>query len=89
MYELVKMKDNDIFTTSKIIAEGTNNKHSSICRILSKYIEDFEEFGQLRFEIRSVKYSRGTNDEKIYLLNEEQATLLIIVDDYVKEQQSK
>lgn len=46
-------------------------------RILSKYVEDFEEFGQLRFEIRPVKYSRGTNEEKIYLLNEEQAALLM------------
>lgn len=24
MYELVEMRDNDIFTTSKIIADGTN-----------------------------------------------------------------
>lgn len=77
MYELVEVRENDVFTNSKVIAEGTGNKHNSIQRILSKYEDDFEEFGQLRFEIRSVKYSRGTNEEKIYLLNEEQATLLM------------
>lgn len=77
MYELVELRENDVFTNSKVIAEGTNNKHSSIQRILTKYEDDFKEFGQVRFEIRPVKYSRGTNEEKIYLLNEEQATLLM------------
>lgn len=77
MYELVEVRENDVFTNSKVIAEGTENKHSSIQRILSKYEDDFKEFGQLRFEIRPVKYSRGTNEEKIYVLNEEQATLLM------------
>lgn len=77
MYELVEVRENDVFTNSKVIAEGTNNQHSSIQRILTKYEEDFNEFGQLRFEIRPVKYSRGTNEEKFYLLNEEQATLLM------------
>ncbi len=77
MYELVEVRENDVFTNSKVIAEGTNNQHSSIQRILTKYEEDFNEFGQLRFEIRPVKYSRGTNEEKVYLLNEEQATLLM------------
>lgn len=77
MYELVELRENDVFTNSKVIAEGTNNQHSSIQRILTKYEGDFNEFGQLRFEIRPVKYSRGTNEEKIYLLNEEQATLLM------------
>lgn len=77
MYELVEVRENDVFANSKVIAEGTNNQHSSIQRILTKYEEDFNEFGQLRFEIRPVKYSRGTNEEKVYLLNEEQATLLM------------
>lgn len=77
MYELVEVRQDEVFTNSKVIAEGTGNQHNSIQRILSKYIEDFEEFGQLRFEMRPVKYARGTNEEKVYLLNEEQATLLM------------
>lgn len=79
MYELVELKKDEIFTNSKIIAEGTNNKHSSIQRIISKYEKRFSEFGQVRFEIRPVKYSRGTNEEKVYLLNEEQAMFLMVL----------
>lgn len=77
MYELVQLKGNDVFTTSKVIAEGTNVKHHAVQQIISKYESDFTEFGQVAFEMRAVKYSRGTNEEKIYFLNEEQATLLM------------
>lgn len=77
MYELIEVRKNEIFTTSKIIAEGTNNKHHAIQQLILKYESDFAEFGQVAFEMRAVKYARGTNQEKVYLLNEEQATLLI------------
>lgn len=79
MYQLVELRKDEVFTNSKIIAEGTNNKHSSIQRIISKYEKRFSEFGQVRFEMRPVKYSRGTNEEKVYLLNEEQAMFLMVL----------
>ena len=74
MYELVEMKDNDIFTTSKIIADGTNNKHHSMTAIIQKYESDFAEFGKVRFEMEPLESGQK---EKVYLLNEEQATLLM------------
>lgn len=77
MYELVEMKDNDIFTTSKIIADGTNNKHNSITAIIQKYEEDFREFGKVRFVDLKSKNPQGGRPEKVYYLNEEQATLLM------------
>ncbi len=77
MYELVEMKDNDIFTTSKIIADGTNNKHNSITAIIQKYEEDFREFGSVRFVDLKSKNPQGGRPEKVYYLNEEQATLLM------------
>lgn len=77
MYELVEVRQDEVFTNSKIIAEGTNVKHHAVQQIISKYENDFSEFGQVAFEMRAVKYDRGTNEEKIYLLNEEQATLLM------------
>lgn len=77
MYELVEVRENDVFTNSKVIAEGTGNKHHAIQQLIAKYEDDFAEFGQVAFEMRAVKYSRGTNEEKIYLLNEQQATLLM------------
>lgn len=77
MYELVEMKENDIFTTSKIIADGTNNKHNSITAIIQKYEEDFREFGSIRFVDLKSKNPQGGRPEKVYYLNEEQATLLM------------
>lgn len=79
MYELVEIREDDVFTNSKIIAEGTGNKHEAIQAIISKYSADIEDFGALRFEIRVLRHEnyRGSTREKIYYLNEEQATFVI------------
>lgn len=77
MYELVEVRKDDIFTNSKVIAEGTGNQHHAVQQIIQKYEEDISDFGQVAFEMRAVKYDRGTNQEKVYLLNEEQATFVI------------
>lgn len=75
MYELVEVRDNEVFTTSKIIAEGTGNKHSSVQAIIQKYAENIEKFGSLDFsDFKSEKRGRP---EKIYYLNEQQATFLM------------
>lgn len=72
MYELVKTKGDEIFTTSKIIAEGTNNKHHSITAIIQKYESEFT--GKVRFKIEPLPSGQK---EKVYVLNEEQATFLM------------
>lgn len=77
MYDLVEIKNNEAFTTSKIIADGTKNKHHAIQQLISKYEKSISRFGQITFEMRPVKYARGTNMEKVYLLNEGQATFLM------------
>lgn len=79
MYELVELKGNDVFTNSKVIAEGTGNKHEAVQAIISKYADDVEDFGALRFEMRVLKHQNyhGSTREKIYYLNEEQATFVI------------
>ena len=79
MYELVEVRRNEVFTNSKVIAEGTNNKHDSIQKLISKYEEDISYFGALRFEIRVLKHNgyKGSTREKVYLLNEEQATFVM------------
>ncbi len=73
-YDLITVKRNEIFTDSKVIANGTNNKHHAIQQIINKYEKDFKEFGELAFEMRPLPSGQK---EKIYLLNEEQATLLM------------
>ena len=77
MGEVVYLKRNEAYTNSLMIAEGTENQHRTVQRLIQKYESDFAEFGQVRFEMRAVKYARGTNQQKVYLLNEEQATLLL------------
>lgn len=79
MNELVFLKSSkdEPFTTSDIIADATGNNYRSIQRIIEKQQHRLEVFGQVRFEITSVKYDRGTNFKKVYCLNEQQATLLI------------
>lgn len=65
------------FTTSEVIAEYAQVKPESVDRLIRKQSKALEAFGQVGFEIRAVKYARGTNEQKIYHFNEEQATLLI------------
>jgi len=78
MNELVFLDPDDIketpFTTSKVIAEHGQVKHHALQQMILKYEEDIKEFGKLAFEMRP---SPSGQPEKIYHLNEEQATLLI------------
>lgn len=77
MQELVTINGTDIFTDSKVIADGTGNQHNSVTRIIRNYKKDFLEFGKLEFMDLKSKNPAGGRPEKIYLLNEEQATLLM------------
>lgn len=77
MYELVELIENEIFTNSKIIATGTENKHESIAAIIQKYWDDIKEFGEIRFSDLKSGNSKGGRPERIYYLNEEQATFTI------------
>ena len=74
MNELVYLKKDDAFTNSMIIAEGTGNDHNSITRLIRKYPDDF---GKVDFMDLKSKNSKGGRPVKVYLLNEEQATLLV------------
>ncbi|NDO46003.1 Rha family transcriptional regulator [Clostridium sp. MD294] len=79
MNKLILLKNNDVFTTSLVIAEGTGNEHHAIQQLLNKYKEDFEDFGKLLFthlKCENKSETRGRK-QKIYLLNEQQATLLM------------
>lgn len=75
MYELVEVRRNDVFTNSKIIAEGTNNQHESIVAIIRKYENDISDFGNIDFS--DLKSGKRGQPERVYYLNEEQATFVI------------
>ena len=77
MYELIELKRDEIFTNSKIIANGTNNKHESIVSIIQKYWCDISDFGKIEFSDFKSGNLKGGRPERIYYLNEEQATFVI------------
>jgi len=77
MGDLVSIKRNDVFTDSLVIAEGTNNEHVSVTRHIRNYKSDFEEFGKIRFMDLKTINPKGGRPQKIYLLNEPQAALLM------------
>ena len=51
IYELVELRENDVFTNSKVIAEGTNNQHETVVAIIRKYENDISDFGKWSFPI--------------------------------------
>lgn len=63
------------YTTSEIIAECANVQHHTITRLIRENKVDFEELGILGFKIHKLD-TRG-QPKKSYILNEQQATLLI------------
>jgi len=78
MNNLVFLEPNHIesepFTTSDVIAEYADVKRETIMRLILKHKTDLEEFGQLGFKIRPLLSGKN---EKVWNLNEQQATLLI------------
>ncbi len=78
MTDLVFLEPNRLdaepFTTSKIVAEHGGVKHETVQRLIRNYEDDLKEFGKVGFQIRALESGQS---EKIYRLNEEQATLLI------------
>lgn len=78
MDKLVFLEPNDIeeipFTTSRVIAENGKVRHDTVQHLIRDYEEDLKEFGKVGFEIRVLGSGQS---EKVYHLNEQQATLLI------------
>lgn len=62
------------YTTSAIIAECAEVKHRHLKILLNKHREDFESFGKVQFKISPSESGQNVRD---YILNEQQATLLI------------
>ena len=62
------------YTLSSIVAECTNLQHHTITRTIRKHQARFERFGKVGFKIQAMKSGQNTKD---YILNEQQATLLI------------
>ena len=77
MNELILLKNNDVFTTSLVIAAGTNVKHKNIKELVSKYENDLKDFGKVRVLNATLDTNGGVQKISYYLLNEQQATFLM------------
>ena len=62
------------YTTSEIIAECAGIKHHAIKEHIRKQIVRLEQFGKVSFKMRPLQSGQQAKD---YILNEQQATLLI------------
>ncbi|MDG3132605.1 Rha family transcriptional regulator [Streptococcus suis] len=62
------------YTTSDIIAECAGVQHHTITKTIRKNIERFERYGKVGFKIQAMTSGQQS---KNYILNEQQATLLI------------
>ena len=77
MNDLVFLKKDDVFTDSLVIAEQTDNQHTSVTRLIRKHKHVFESMGEIRFMDFKSKNPKGGRPSKVYMLNEQQATFLI------------
>ena len=62
------------YTLSSIVAECADVQHHTVTRIIRKNLERFERFGKVGFKIQAMTSGQQSKD---YILNEQQATLLI------------
>ena len=77
MKELVFVRGNMPFTNSLVIAEGTENQHESIIRLIRKHLECFERWGKIQFSDLKSGNPLGGRPTVIAELNEQQATFLV------------
>ena len=81
MNDLVFLEPNKIdavpFTTSDVIAEYAQTKHHAVQQMILKHEKALSTLGKVAFEMRPSELSKTGQSEKVYHLNEPQATLLI------------
>ena len=65
-------------TTQDKVSVLTDNNEQSIQRLIRTYEADLKEFGELNFYNVQVKAGLGLTYKKVYCLNEQQATLLLM-----------
>ncbi|MDC9598330.1 Rha family transcriptional regulator [Xenorhabdus anantnagensis] len=75
--KLVEIKKFDLLANSMAIAEGAKKAHDTVIKLVDRNISDLEEFGRVGFEIRAFDTAGGKQKQRVALLNEQQATLLI------------
>ena len=77
MKELVFIRGEKPFTNSLVIAEGTDNQHESIIRLIRKHLDRFERWGKIKFSRVKNENPLGGRPTVIAELNEPQTMFLV------------
>lgn len=77
MNELVVIENNQTFTTSLAIADGTKNTHDAVLKLVKKHKSRLEKYKRVRFEIRPFDTNGGRQVRQVAVLDERQAYLLM------------
>jgi len=75
MSEIIRVEKNECFIDSEALGIMADVERRSITRLIVTHKKELEEFGVMRFEITKPN-ELGGRPKTIYLLNEQQATLL-------------
>lgn len=77
MNEIISLnKDGVAVVDTLTIAEGVHVEHRAVLQLIRKYLQDFEAFGRVAFEMRPFETAGGTQKREIAWLTEDQTTLL-------------
>ncbi|WP_446812118.1 Rha family transcriptional regulator [Methylomonas sp. 2BW1-5-20] len=60
-----------------LLAKRLGNQHQNVIALIDQYVKDFEEFGRVAFETRTIDTAGGPQKQRVALLNEDQAYLLL------------
>lgn len=79
MESLTFIKDNEVYTSTTIIAQQLKKQNRTIYYNIEKYKNDFKDLGVLTFKLLKPKTKKGGRPTKNYFLNEEQFIFLITI----------
>lgn len=80
MNDLVIIKEETpVVSTFDLFSRMGYKEHRNLKEIIDKHIDDFSEFGVMRFETVKPSSSKGGRPVKVYLINEDQFTFLAMM----------
>jgi Rha family phage regulatory protein len=78
-FPLVTAIDGEARASSEVIAHGVGVQHKNAMALVRKHIADLSEFGSVAFETRTIATRGGEQKRECAMLNEAQASLLILM----------
>lgn len=77
MHEIITLTKDGVAVVDTItIADGVHVEHRAVLQLIRKYLQDFEAFGRVAFEMQPFETTGGTQKREIAWLTEDQTTLL-------------